>query len=545
MSAILVTMIALPLVMLLLLAHRSLRPLIVKALGIAPMPGLLVLPAAWKNEQWSTVILGVWNIVLDQPGALMLGAASALWCIGGLAASSWLRGRSGQAEFAMWWLVTLVGSLGVFVAADIASFYLFYAAASLPAYGLIVFGGGASELKAGRVTLAAALVGEALILAAFIMLVVGVSGHGLLIRDLVSSLAVSPYRDPVILLVILGFGLKIGLVPLHGWMPLSYGAGPLVATAVLSGATSKAGIMGLIRFLPLDTPQPAWGVALLAAGLVSAFYGAVIGLTQRDPRSVLAYSSVSQLGQMAAVLGLGLAAGNATAAVMVAFYAVYHVLTKGGLFLALGVAPLHAGTASKLNLIVVIVLSLGFAGLPLTGGGLGKLAVKPIIGDGAASLAFFLAAIGSTLLMLNFIRLQQSSRRDIDNTQGHLARSAWFAVAILAMALPWAVFAPVTAQPLSSAASLPAMMELAWPVALGAALWWGILRSGLLIPRLASGDVWEPAFVWVQGRLQTCANAIAWLEQRARDWAISATCMVLVITLLVLVLASQPHGMSP
>jgi hypothetical protein len=47
---------------------------------------------------WSTVILGVWSIVLDQPGALMLVASSVLWCIGGFAASNWLKGRGGQAE---------------------------------------------------------------------------------------------------------------------------------------------------------------------------------------------------------------------------------------------------------------------------------------------------------------------------------------------------------------------------------------------------------------------------------------------------------------
>lgn len=546
MSAILVTMVALPLVMLLLLAHRPLRPLIVKALAIAPMPGLLVLPAAWQDGQWSTEFLGTWSLVLDQPAALMLVASSLLWCVGGFAASNWLKARSGQGGFAMWWLMTLAGSLGVFVAGDVASFYLFYAAASLPAYGLIVFMGGTADFKAGRVTLAAALLGEALILAAFVMLVAGASGQGLLIRDLVSSLAASPYRDPVILLVIVGFGLKIGLVPLHGWMPLSYGAGPLVATAVLSGATSKAGLMGLIRFLPLDAPHPHWGGVLLAAGLLSALYGAVIGLTQSNPRSVLAYSSVSQLGQMAAVLGLGLAAGDSAAAVMVAFYAVYHVLTKGGLFLALGVdQAAHAGAAAKLNLIVIIVLSLGFAGLPLTGGALGKLAVKPIIGDGTASLVFAIAAIGSTLLMLHFIRLQHGVRHDIERAQGNLARSAWFGAAISAMVLPWSLFAAVTAQPLSSAASLNAVVELAWPVAAGAVLWWGILRSGLLIPRLAAGDVWEWAFTWVMARLQTSANAIAWFEQRSREWAVSAAGMVLVIALLILALTSALAGRIP
>ena len=121
------------------------------------------------------------------------------------------------------------------------SFYALYAAGSLPAYGLIVWEGGAAERRAGKLTLAAALLGEAFLLPPSCCWPPVRRARTMLIRDGVAALAASPFRDAVIALVIMGFGFKIGLVPLHGWMPLSYAAGPLVAAAVLSGATSKAG----------------------------------------------------------------------------------------------------------------------------------------------------------------------------------------------------------------------------------------------------------------------------------------------------------------
>ena len=139
-------------------------------------------------------------------------------------------------------------------------------------------------------------------------------------------------------LLIAGFGLKIGLVPLHVWMPLTYTAAPIPAAAVLSGAAVKAGVIGFIRFMPFDAAMPGWGEALAAIGLFSAFYGVAIGITQSNPKTVLAYSSVSQMGLIAAVIGMGLAAGDSSTASAAGFIAAHHVLVKGALFLAIGVA---------------------------------------------------------------------------------------------------------------------------------------------------------------------------------------------------------------
>ena len=83
-----------------------------------------------------------------------------------------------------------------------------------------------------------------------------------------AALSASPWRAAILTLLILGFGAKIGLVPFHVWMPLAYRAAPIPAAAVLSGAAVKAGVIGLIRFLPLDAAMPGWGEALAAARAV-------------------------------------------------------------------------------------------------------------------------------------------------------------------------------------------------------------------------------------------------------------------------------------
>ena len=73
----------------------------------------------------------------------------------------------------------------------------------------------------------------------------------------------------------------------------------------------KAGIIGLIRFLPLDMALPGWGELLTIVGLCGAFYGVVVGITQSDPKTVLPPIPASaRWGFLAAVLGMGLSAGD-------------------------------------------------------------------------------------------------------------------------------------------------------------------------------------------------------------------------------------------
>jgi formate hydrogenlyase subunit 3/multisubunit Na+/H+ antiporter MnhD subunit len=125
------------------------------------------------------------------------------------------------------------------------------------------------------------VLGETYLLMGFVLLAAGEPSGSLQIRDVVVALPGSPWRDAALALTIAGFGLKIALVPMHGWMPLAYAAAPIPAATVLSGAAVKAGVIGLIRFLPFEAVFPGWGEALVVFGLFSAFYGVAIGITHK------------------------------------------------------------------------------------------------------------------------------------------------------------------------------------------------------------------------------------------------------------------------
>ena len=92
----------------------------------------------------------------------------------------------------------MIGSLGVFIADDLLSFYLVYALVSIPAWGMIVLDDGPESKRAGGVYMAFAILGEALLLIAFAMLAAGAPNGGVAIPDVVAALPASPWRDAAI-----------------------------------------------------------------------------------------------------------------------------------------------------------------------------------------------------------------------------------------------------------------------------------------------------------------------------------------------------------
>ena len=470
------------------------------------------------------------TFVLDVPGAMLLGVSSLLWVAAAAYAVAW-RGSPIGSQFAVCWLLTLAGSVGVFIAADLASFFLSYALVSIPAYGLVVYDDTPSVQRAGLIYMAYTILGETVLLAAFVLLAVATPGGSLSIHDTLRALPTSPWRGVTVALLIVGFGMKIGLVPLHAWMPLTYRAAPIPAAAVMSGAAVKAGVIGLIRFLPLGAAMPRAGTVLAGLGLLGAFYGVAVGLKQPNPKTVLAYSSISQMGLTAAVLGMGLSAGDAGAGIATAFYAAHHVLVKGALFLAVGLAGVTLSRRRLLALAPAVVLALSLGGLPLTGGALAKLAVKAPLGDGLVANLSNLAAAGSTMLMLHFVR-----RLMVEPSSGAKAAPSrlagpWFVLVVASVAIPWLLYPLATGAPRSDALAPAALWASFWPVLLGAVLVAMLYRLRNRIP-LAPEDNALPAGSDLARAAALWGETIERLEGELRQWPVASLCLLVVVILL-------------
>lgn len=482
-------MVALSLLVPLLLALLILLPagcrLTLRLAPLAPLPALLLAlgdPSAQALDlPW--LLLGT-RLDLDDNGRLFLLFTALTWLAAGLYGHAYLKEDSRRRGFWVFFLTTQAGNLGVCLAQDAASFYLFFALMTFAAYGLVVHTRTDEAWRAGRVYLAMAVLGEVALVAG-LMLAAHAAGS-LYIADLGRA----PPSASAAALLILGFGVKVGLPLLHLWLPLAHPVAPVPASAVLSGVMLKAGLLGWLRFLPLGVQAlPDAGMTLMGLGLIAMFYGVAVGLAQRDLKVVLAYSSVSQLGFMTLGVGAGLLAPGLWPALVpaVGLYALHHALAKSALFLAAGVA-LKAGGRPWV-LIGMALPALALAGAPLTSGWLAKTALKdglaalPAPGGDVVGIALPLAAVGTTLLMVRLLWL--SSRLQGPPEAAYGLASPWLAWTVVGLILPWGLV-PMPNLTWSGLAGT------GWPVLLGLMLALLALRVRFELPSIPPGDLVVP-----------------------------------------------------
>lgn len=525
--------VGLPLLMLLACASSKLRTLLPLLLPFAPIPALA---ASLFVHKGLMLTLGTGNAALrfslDLPGAMLLGTAAVLWIFAGVYTTHVLRERPDSHGLLVPWLMTLTGCVGVFLAADLIGFYFLLAVLSVGASGLVLQGKWPQAIGASAIYLGVALFAEAILLAGLILLARAVPNGSLLIRDAAAALPNSPWRDATLLLLLAGLGIKAGLVPLHFWMPLAYGTAPIPAAAVMSGAAVKASILGMVRFLPLGVALPEFGHPLVVLGLVGAFYGVAIGFTQSRPEIILAYSSVSQMGFLVALLGMGLAAGDSGTALSASFYAANHLLVKGALFLAVGAAMLTNRRLLGFEMAPAAIIALGLGGLPLTGGALAKYAAKDLMGAGFAGTAAVASSIATTFLMMHFLRqLRMTASANPDARAPGAIGAAWFGMALASLALPWTLYLSIPLDTLWNAIAPTALWSALWPVLVGVGL--AIALNGIRarVPHVRAGD-FGAAFI---SPGEAGGIAVARLFERVdafvRRWSVS--CITLLLILLV------------
>lgn len=470
-----------------------------KWIWIAPLPVLLC--ALWLPDitwQAPAVLFGLqWQLDgLSRPFLIM---TSLLWLLAGVYAKGYfasdeaapVKGASPEAErssspsltrFQIFWLLTLIGNLSLIVARDIASFYTGFALMTFAAYGLVIHSASREALQAGRVYLTMALIGEVLLLAGFLWL----------LPDMVEPmlhyvpLAIASHEQGTLAAALLfaGFGVKAGVLGLHLWLPLAHPVAPTPASAVLSGAMIKAGLLAWLQVLPLgDEARELIGQAptflqfaevVIVLGLAAAFLAGIAGVLQRQVKAVLAYSSISQMGLMTALLGLALYYPAVAPLLLpvVVVYAIHHGFAKGALFLMVGFAQ-HPGRLKRAVVLGLAALpALALAGAPLTSGAAAKYLMKDALyGEVPALMVTLLSATASATaaLMLRFFYLlcqQNATPAGQDTARAPLRFATCASVAVSLVAIWWLEprlpFAPLL--PLAS------LWDASWPMAVAVLL---------------------------------------------------------------------------
>jgi hydrogenase-4 component F len=296
--------------------------------------------------------LGGW-LALDAPGKLVLGTTSLLFFACAVYAQGYLIRRLDRDNriFVGGLLVLLSSMTVVAVTQHLGLLWVAIEVTTLATAPLIYFNHNALSLEAAWKYLLVCSLGIALALLGTFFLALSSAGpggpHTLLVRDLVAAgPALSrPWVRAAFVFLLVGYGTKMGLAPLHSWKPDAYGEAPGLLGAILSGGVTSLAFLALVRIVHVCAAAGEGHFArqsLVGMGLLSMALAAVFVVGQRDFKRMLAYSSVEHMGILAVGAGLG---GAAAAGAF--FHLIANGLTKGVLFLSAG--NIHRAFGSKLT----------------------------------------------------------------------------------------------------------------------------------------------------------------------------------------------------
>ncbi|MCS6814407.1 MAG: NADH-quinone oxidoreductase subunit M, partial [Cyanobacteria bacterium] len=231
---------------------------------------------------------------------------------------------------------------GAFLAQNLLLFFLFYEVELVPFYLLIsIWGGEKRNYAAIKFLLYTALSG-ALILVAFLGLVWLQGANSFAYKSLMGQSLPQWIQLVLLGFLLIGFGIKIPLVPLHTWLPDTYVAASAPVAILLGGVLAKLGTYGIFRF-GLGLFPEAWGTLapwLATWATASVLYGATVAIAQKDIKRMVAYSSIGHMGYVL----LGGAALTALSLVGAVTQMVSHGVILAILFHLVGVVETKVGT---------------------------------------------------------------------------------------------------------------------------------------------------------------------------------------------------------
>ena len=371
-----------------------------------------LLPEAGEvSLRWTDML--TLSLRVDGLSRVWLLLIAVIWPGVALYGTEYLEHDENPGRFFLFYTITQGILHGLSMSGNLVTFYMFYEAMTLLTVPLVLHNMDKEAVAAAIKYLIYSVIGaSAALIGIFFVGSVGGSGDfaaGVLTAEQLAGkegLALG-----IFMAMLVGFGVKAGMFPLHGWLPTAHPVAPAPASAVLSGVITKMGVLGAARVLysvaGVERLRGTWvQMALLALTMTTVLMGSLLALKEKKLKKRLAYSSVSQVSYVL----FGLFTMTKWGFVGAVLHVVFHSLMKNTLFMAAG-SIIHKtektyvtemdglGRRMPWTYAFFTVASLGLVGIPPTGGFISKWNLA----QGALATGFSFSWIGPTALLISAI----------------------------------------------------------------------------------------------------------------------------------------------
>ena len=357
-------------------------------------------------------------------------------------------------------LMTLGATMGVFLAADLFTAFIFFEVMSFTSYTWVIQEETPGAIRAANTYLAVAVIGGLVALMGLFLLQNRLGTTE--VARLYDLALACPDKTALWIAggcILFGFGAKAGMFPLHIWLPKAHPVAPAPASALLSGVLTKSGVWGILAIsCNIFRHDPVWGTLILTLGTVTMVLGAVLATFSIDLKRTLACSSMSQIGFVLVGVGMMgiLGEENALAARGALLHMMNHSLFKLVLFECAGVVYMNLhrldlneirgfGRKKPLLKIAFLLGAMGIGGVPLLNGYVSKtLLHEAIVEGGHYRLAewLFLFSGGLTVAYMTklyvciFAEKHPEKQTEFDENRHYMNLRSTIAVCVPALILP-------------------------------------------------------------------------------------------------------------
>ncbi|MBQ4075677.1 MAG: proton-conducting membrane transporter [Clostridia bacterium] len=377
---------------------------------------LAVLAAVAKGAgeiclQWTDTLS--LTLRVDGMSRIYLILVSVIWPGVGLYAAEYLEHDKRPERFFLFYTITQGILYALSMSGNLVTFYMFYEAMTLLTVPLVLHNRDKEAVAAAIKYLIYSVIGASAALAGIFF--VGSLGSG---GDFAAGIITAEQLAgkeglgmAIFMAMLVGFGVKAGMFPLHGWLPTAHPVAPAPASAVLSGVITKMGVLGAARVIysvaGVERLRGTWvQMVLLGLSLLTILMGSLLAFKEKRLKKRLAYSSVSQVSYVL----FGLFTMTELGFVGAMLHVIFHSLMKNTLFMGAG-AVIHKtektrveemdglGRRMPYTYVFFTVASLGLIGIPPTGGFVSKWNLA----EGALATGLNISWVGPVALLISAI----------------------------------------------------------------------------------------------------------------------------------------------